>query len=284
MIASGADDKHFVVEVDNFGQAHLRFGKNELGFELAAGMTLQVTYRVGNGAAGNVGAESISRLVSKKTTITGAAIKVRNPLAARGGTEPEPVAEAKLFAPHSFRKLLQRAIIADDYQQLAARNPKLQRASARLTWTGSWYEADVAVDPLGGESATEALLREVETSLERYRRMGHDLAVSRAEYVPLLLALDVCVLPHYQAGHVKAALFDVFSNRVLPGGKRGFFHPDNLTFGEGIYLSKIIAAAQAVTGVECVQRQKIPTSVRITQSRDRKRPPAVGVVRDCAAR
>lgn len=86
--------------------------------------------------------------------------------------------------------------------------------------------------------------------------MGHDLAVSRAEYVPLLLTLEVCVLPHYQAGHVKAALLNVFSNRILPGGKRGFFHPDNLTFGEGIYLSKIIAAAQAVTGVECVQVKK----------------------------
>lgn len=256
LIASGADDKHFVVEVDNFGQAHLRFGKGELGYQPAAGMTFEVIYRVGNGAAGNVGAESISRLVLKKTTISGVAIKVRNPLAARGGTEPEPVAEAKLFAPHSFRKLLQRAIIADDYQALAAHNLKLQRASGALTWTGSWYEADVAVDPLGREPATDALLAEIRTSLERYRRMGHDLAVSRAEYVPLLLTLEVCARPHYQAGHVKAALQDVFSNRILPGGKRGFFHPDNLTFGEGIYLSRIIAAAQAVTGVECVQVKK----------------------------
>ena len=86
---------------------------------------------------------------------------MRNPLAARGGTEPEPVAEAKLFAPHSFRKLLQRAIIANDYQALAARNRKLQRASAALAWTGSWFEADVAVDPLGSEPAMDALLKEL---------------------------------------------------------------------------------------------------------------------------
>jgi hypothetical protein len=48
-------------------------------------------------------------------------------------------------------------------------------------------------------------------------------------------------------------LLDVFSNRILPGGGRGFFHPDNLTFGEGIFLSKIVATAQAVPGVECVK-------------------------------
>jgi hypothetical protein len=256
LIASGPDDKHFVVEIDNFGKAHLRFGNGELGFQPAAGTTFRVTYRVGNGIAGNVGAESISRLVTSKTSFTGVDIKVRNPLAARGGTEPEPVAEAKLFAPHAFRKKLQRAIIAGDYQSLAARNPKLQRTSGELVWTGSWYEADVAVDPLGSETASDALLAEIQTYLERYRRMGHDLHVEQAEYVPILLALEVCALPHYQSGHVKAALLDAFSNRVLPGGKRGFFHPDNLTFGEGIYLSKIIATAQAVAGVECVQVKK----------------------------
>ena len=47
-------------------------------------------------------------------------------------------------------------------------------------------------------------------------------------------------------------MLEVFNNRILEGGKRGFFHPDNLTFGEGVYLSKIVAAAQAVTGVESV--------------------------------
>ncbi len=256
LVASSADQKHFVVEIDNFGKGHLRFGKGQLGFRPAAGMKFQVVYRVGNGAAGNVGAEAISRLVLKKTSITGVTITVRNPLAARGGTEPEPTSEAKLFAPHTFRKQLQRAIVAADYQQLAGRNRKLQRAAAVLEWTGSWYEADVAVDPIGREFASDELRAEIRTNLERYRRMGHDLLVKRAEYVPLLLSLEVCALPHYQPAHIKAALLDVFSNRVLTGGKRGFFHPDNLTFGEGIYLSKIIAAAQSVTGVECVQVKK----------------------------
>jgi hypothetical protein len=44
---------------------------------------------------------------------------------------------------------------------------------------------------------------------------------------------------------------------MLPDGRLGFFHPDNLTFGEGIYLSKLVAAAQAVEGVESVQADKL---------------------------
>ena len=78
-----------------------------------------------------------------------------------------------------------------------------------------------------------------------------------ARYVPLDIELAVCVLPHYLRGHVEAALLDVFSTRVLPDGTRGFFHPDNLTFGAGVALSALVAAAQAVPGVLSVKVTKL---------------------------
>jgi hypothetical protein len=61
------------------------------------------------------------------------------------------------------------------------------------------------------------------------------------------------VLPNYLRAHVESALLDVFSSRVLKNGSKGFFHPDNLTFGEGVFISQIVAAAQAVPGVQNVQ-------------------------------
>jgi hypothetical protein len=76
--------------------------------------------------------------------------------------------------------------------------------------------------------------------------------VRQAQYVGIDLALHVCVLPDYLRGHVESALLDVLGNRVLPDGTKGMFHPDNLTFGADIYVSRIIAAAQAVTGVQNV--------------------------------
>ena len=254
LIERGPGDRKFVVEIDNDGIAHLRFGDGELGFQPPAGMTFNATYRIGNGASGNVGPEAISCLVLNKTTLSGVTITVRNPLPAQGGTDAEPMAEAKLFAPSAFRdpKEIQRAIIADDYALIAGRNPKIQNAAAALVWTGSWYEADVAVDPYNSETADTALLCEIGRDLRQFRRVGHDLRVLAARYVPLDLKLEVCALPGYLRAHVKAALLDVFSNRVLPGGQLGFFQPDNLTFGEGVFLSQIIATAQAVPGVECV--------------------------------
>ena len=255
LLSSASDESHFVVEIDNDGYAHLRFGNAELGRLPEAGSAFFATYRVGNGSAGNVGAETISHLVFRHTSLSGVHIRVRNPLPAQGGTEPEPIAEVKLFAPFAFRTQLQRAVTANDYAQLVQRDFKdqVQRGAAALNWTGSWYEAQVAVDSLGQEAGDPELLEAIENRLYRYRRIGHDLAVLPSQSVPLDIEITVCVLPQYLRGHVKAALLDVFSNRVLPNGGLGFFHPDNLTFGEGIYLSKLVAAAQAVTGVESVK-------------------------------
>ena len=259
LLGSGPDDRHFVAEIDNDGVAWLRFGDDECGQQPEAASAFHASYRVGNGVIGNVGAESITHLVFRHKMITGGGLTVSNPLPARGGADPEPMAEAKLFAPSAFRDVLMRAVTTGDYAALTQREFKsgVQRAAAVLAWTGSWYEANVAIDPFGSENAAAELLERIERTLQHYRRMGHDLEVEPARYVPIDLELTVCVLPHFLRGHVRAALTDLFGNRVLPDGRRGFFHPDNLTFGEGLYLSRIVAAAQAVPGVKSVRVTKL---------------------------
>ena len=44
----------------------------------------------------------------------------------------------------------------------------------------------------------------------------------------------------------------MFSSQDLPDGTRGFFHPDNFTFGQSLYLSQIYQAAMQVAGVASV--------------------------------
>jgi predicted phage baseplate assembly protein len=257
LLESQLDDTHFVVEMDNDGRAHLRFGDGELGRQPSGGSAFYASYRVGNGLAGNVGTEAISHLVFRKTKMPDAALQVRNPLPSQGGLDAEPLAEIKLFAPQTFRAELQRAVSAEDYARIAERNPRVQRAAATLRWMGSGYEVQVAIDPLGSKEASPELLQDIAGYLHPHRRIGHDLKVVPAHYVALDIALTVCVLPHYLRGQVEAALLNVFSNRLLPNGRRGFFHPDSLTFGDDVYLSQLVAAAQAVPGVENVKVTKL---------------------------
>jgi hypothetical protein len=256
---SGALDRHFVVEIDNDNRAHLRFGDGELGRLPQSCQIFHAVYRVGNGPLGNVGADVITTIGWRNKAVSDLNLTARNPLPATGGLTQESMSEAKLFAPRAFMKQLERAITPDDYARLAERYPKrkVQRAGASLRWTGSWYAAEVSIDPLGGGSGDPEFFRRIKGYLHRYRRMGHDVEVELARYVPLKIELHVCVQPHYLRGHVEAALLEVFGRSVLSSGRLGFFHPDNLTFGEGIYLSKLVAAAQAVTGVESARVTKL---------------------------
>jgi predicted phage baseplate assembly protein len=254
LLESGPRERHFVAEMDDEGRAHLRFGDGENGRSPEPGEHMRATYRVGNGPSGNVGADSV-RYVVFRNRFEGVEMTARNPLPARGGTAPESVVDVKALAPGAVRKDLQRAVIAQDYATLAERGrpDKVQRAAANLNWAGSWYEMRTHVDPRGTEELAPALLSEIEGSLHRYRRIGHDLATAGARYVPLDVSLQVCVLPHHLRAHVRAALAEVFSTRSLAGGRRGLFHPDNLTFGGSVFLSRLVAAAQGVEGVESVR-------------------------------
>lgn len=252
LLESGGEDYNFVVEMDNDGVAHLRFGNDELGREPDPLEVFCARYRVGNGLAGNVGAETITRMALYNGTLNDPGLVVRNPFAATGGTEPEPLREIKLYAPGAFMLDQERAITADDYAWLAGEFPGVQRAAASLRWTGINYDARVAIDPIGTDAAQPALLRSIERYLEPFRRIGHDVLVVQAEYVPIELVMNICVLPNYLAAHVKAALLAAFSNSVQPNGMLGFFHPDNLSFGDSIAVSTLIATAQAITGVQSV--------------------------------
>jgi len=247
LFSSGSDDRDVVAEIDNFGRAHLRFGDGELGRRPDAGRTFMARYRTGLGTAGNVGADSITCIVIRGLTLDGITFTIRNLLPAIGGTEPETLEEARRFAPLAFCKTLKRAITAADYAAIAARDPELQGAQAALVWTGSWYEADVALDPYARDADDATLAARVDAALQKVRRMGHDLRVQPAVYVSITLGLLVCAKPGYDRGHVKAAVL-----ARLVGGPQSLFASDALTFGQSLHLSRIVAAVMALPGVECV--------------------------------
>ncbi|MFD7197794.1 putative baseplate assembly protein [Streptomyces sp. NPDC059893] len=253
LLHSGPRDRHFVGELEDDGRVALRFGDGRHGARPTPGSRLALRYRLGGGIAGNVGAEAINHLVIQSDCEQPRATVVRNPLPATGGVEPEPVEQARQLAPLDLRRTRLRAVTAEDYAELASALPGVQRAAAEIRWTGSVQEAHVAIDAYGSAEPPAELLARVEQSLEAYRRIGHDLVVGPARPVPLEIALSVCVTPGHQQGQVLAELYRVLGSGRLSGGRLGFFHPDALTFGEPVRLSRLVAVAAAVPGVREVQ-------------------------------
>lgn len=246
LLNSAAAARDFVVEIDDEGAAWIRFGDDRLGRRPESGTAFRATWRVGNGAAGNAGAEAIAHVVTSESIDL-----VRNPLPAVGGQEPESIASVRRRAPQAFRRQ-ERAVTRDDYAEVTLRHGSLQNAAAAFRWTGSWHTVFITVDRHRGAPLTSDLIEPLTRHVDRYRMAGHDFTFREPVYVPLELALHVCVKADWFRSDVKRALLDRLSNRVLRDGRRGLFHPDNFTFGQSVYLSPIYAEAHKVPGVDSV--------------------------------
>lgn len=261
LLNSKADDRRFVVEIEHDGRAMLRFGDDVNGRRPDAGAEFSADYRVGNGGAGNVGSEALYHFVAAQA-VSAAIESIRNPLPAVGGLEPETSEEVRQAAPVAF-KTQQRAVTLADTANVAGQYPGVQQAAASLRWTGSWRTVFITADRLGGAAVDAAFEAGLRGWVEPYRMAGQDVEVDAPRPVALELALRICVAPDHFSSDVKRALLQVFSKRTFPDGRRGFFHPDNFTFGQTLYLSAVYAAAQAVTGV---------TSVEVVRFKRRGRP------------
>ena len=81
---------------------------------------------------------------------------------------------------------------------------------------------------------------------------GYDVEINAPRFVPLDIKIRVCVAPGYFRVNVKQSLLRELSTGVLPDGRLGVFHPDNLSLGQPLYLSRIYDAAMRVDGVASI--------------------------------
>jgi hypothetical protein len=265
LLESGPLDEHFVAEIDDDGAAILRFGDGEYGRELPDASALRAVYRIGNGRPGNVGREAIAHVAPAiaSTWID----TVRNPLVAQDGEDPETIEEVRQLAPQAFHTELFRAVTEDDWAEAAKRMAGIQGAVASYRWTGSWTTIFVAVDPEdradlvdlpnGNTQLTPDFEAQVRAFLTRFRLAGYDIELRPPRFVPVTLELNVCAKQGYFRADVAQAVRDALSNRVLPDGSLGFFHPSNFTFGQALYLSRLYAAVERVEGVESLVVRKL---------------------------
>ena len=250
LLSSGPDDLHFVVETDNFGRAQIRFGDGIAGKAPPEEAKIDVAYRVGAGTAGTVAAGALSHVLQPDgaTDLT-AVDSVRNPQPSWGAEDPEPIEVVKLTAPAALRSGLERAVTEDDYARVAERSPDVSKAVATFMWTGSWHTVSLTIDPRGSTVLTPEQSARILSLVRRYSQLGYDLRIEQPVFVPLAIGMEVCVDAGHFRGNVEAALAIELSNRVLTGGKPGFFHPDRFTFGQTLYASQVYAAVVSVEGV-----------------------------------
>jgi hypothetical protein len=229
----------------------VRFGDGEFGKAPTPTTIIEVTYRLDNGARGNVAAGTLTQCALPFV------LSVNNPLPAHDGLDPETPQQVKQLAPEAFRALTFRAVRPEDYAEAAERLPWVQRAGAAFRWTGSWLTAYVTPDPRGAFFVSDAQAVELNYQIDRFRQAGRPAYMLNPRYAGLDLQIHVCVEPFAYRGDVKERVLNALFGIGGVRPRSGFFAADNFTFGTPLERSQLEAVIQDVPGVRAVEGMRI---------------------------
>ncbi len=229
-------DRKFLVQTDDDGTTRTVFGA---AAPLPSGPdNVRAVYRVGSGSGGNIEAEKITQLLTRPLGVR----DVINPLAATGGADREGIASVRRSLPIQVMAL-DRLVGVRDYADFARARAGIGKASAtRIKHSRVVHVTVTGVDdgPLLENSDLFTALRE---SLLSLGDPNLPLVVAVRRLRLIVLVASIRVQPDYAWPEVeprlRASLLHAF----------GF---ERRELGEAVVLSKVIAAAQSVRGVESV--------------------------------
>ena len=84
------------------------------------------------------------------------------------------------------------------------------------------------------------------------RQAGREVIVVDPRFAPVDLRIHLCIEPFAHSGEVLALVREALFGRRGARPTKGFFHPDNFTFGTPLRRSALEAAIHDVKGVRSV--------------------------------
>jgi hypothetical protein len=245
-------DQKFSISIDENGYGTILFGDGKFGLKPGDDSLIEVEYRVGNGSIGNVGDYTLTQFdlpQNSPALIKEIIESVTNPLPATGGRDMESMDDARIAGPKSLKDL-ERAVTLKDYEDLVMREfqNEITNAKARFVYTGSWDAVFVSVDVKGDRNRRGVysdLFDRIRKYLNRIKMIGYDVQVEDAKYVPIEIALDVFLKRNFDSKIVRERVRSSLTSKdskvviAVSNRSRGLFHPDNFTFGDPVYASKI---------------------------------------------
>ncbi len=262
LIHSESTDTHFVVETDEHLRTLVRFGDGTNGSTLTEDAVVTCSWLTGHGEDGNIGKDTLVNFGTLPNPILPAMLVQTpqpiaqatcwNPFDVTDGLAPETRETILRRVPEAYRYQQDRAVTLGDYAACAQQVPGVARAAAFYMWTGSWRTVRVCIDPEGTTTLSDTLRATVEQQLDAVHLIGEDVEVRAPKYVPLTLAISVCIASDYWMDAVLPVIEQAFSNGYNDDGTMAFFHPDRWIFGQALYASEIEGVLQKITGVKHV--------------------------------
>jgi hypothetical protein len=225
-------------------------------------------YRHGGGQAADVGVGDVSAPDDAPVPVQ----SVVNVIAARGGRDAEPLADAKLRVPRELRAV-GRAVTAEDFQLFALQTPGVRVRRAEVlplrkpydspldngpgvnfeqTVPGALSVVVVPDKPGPYPMPTEGELRKVCQQLDTVRLVTTEVFAVPPQYVRVF---NLTLRVKARAGVTRTALREAIAAdltrtfHVLTGGPNG----QGLPFGQTVHHADLVARVFSVDGVERVE-------------------------------
>jgi len=234
--------------VDSDGNTYVAFGDNIGGRIPPKGSIVSTTYRVVNGAAGNVAANSINYITSTYTKPDGSdasGLTVTNASAAAGGTDPESTTSVRINTPRSMRAI-NRAVTAEDYAGLASQVVGVGKTSADASVYSNiiLYMSLAGSSGLDGAGSPLSIWDTYQTDVENYLANkvapGASVTVLPPTMVPVDIEVTIQVNGTYSQSTVKTATENSIKDLLAY---------DNVSFGQMVSQQDLALAIGLTNGV-----------------------------------
>ena len=234
-----ANAQVYVTREDSNQNTWVDFGDGVNGARLTTGTNNVVaTYRVGGGLA--------SPPAGKLTVIAQSYPGLRavvNPVAVSGGSDPDPAALLKQYAPRSVLAF-GSPVSVFDYQAFAAQAPGVTMATAVWAWDDDNQRGGVTVYVAGEPNVASSVQKQLSAAGDPNR----PLTVNQAIPAPVTLTMTFVLISGSDTAAITRAL-----QTALYDSQVGLFSPPQMGIGQALFDSQIEAVCLAVSGVVAIQ-------------------------------
>jgi hypothetical protein len=222
----------FVTREDEQGQTRVQF------LQLPSGVNNVVAdYRYGSGAAVPP-AGTLSVLTRPFPGLS----SVNNPVPPAGGSDPDPSARVRTYAPRSVLTF-GRAVSADDYEAIAAQAPGVARTRSYWSWDADAQRTMTTIYVGDDAGALTSAAAAIAAAADPNRPVKVLLAAAVAVGLRLAVRHDPDYPPDPLVRAVRAALLDPDA---------GLFGTNVVRIGGSVFESQIFAACLQVPGALAV--------------------------------
>ena len=240
LVWAGSNDHAYEVATPP-GTAAVTFGDGTHGARPSTGTeNVTAVYRIGAGEAGNVAAMQIAQLATRPLGVNA----VVNPLPASGGSAGDGPDDARAVTPLRVHAL-DRLVSTQDYEDFTRARAGIGKASARRLFDGRREVVHVTIAGMRDApiDPSSLLFASLEASLADFGDPHLPVRVAVRDLVTIVMAACVHVQDDYAWSDVEPAV------RTTVLDTLGFTRTE---LGRPAYLSAVVAAMQAVPGVDYV--------------------------------